>query len=35
MFAEGEGFFFGIFGLFALMILLGIASNLHLIPGAI
>jgi hypothetical protein len=34
MLAEGEYFFFGIFGFFALLVLLGIASNLHILPGA-
>jgi hypothetical protein len=30
--AEGEYFFFGIFGFFAILVLLGIATNLHWLP---
>jgi len=34
MFAEGEGMFFGIFAFFAIMVLLAIAQNLHMLPSA-
>jgi hypothetical protein len=30
--AEGEMFFFGIFGFFAVLVLLGIMHNLHMLP---
>lgn len=33
MLGEGEFAFFGMFGIFVVMVLLGIASNLHMLPS--
>jgi hypothetical protein len=32
---EGEGFFFGLFAIFSLLVLIGIAANLGWLPNGI